>query len=161
MFKIQIPDAEKLFYALLVLIILSGSCGKKKIEAGSPEEVLFLIREKGQTESVFDYYTDDTIQLLKKYIKITGMKKESAVNILSFIPAKSEYNIQDRKIDDRNCSMKLVFTRHTSENAVGLAIAINMVKEGKSWKIDRGKDFKQLIESYEKKGAEDYLKKIK
>ena len=89
------------------------------------------------------------------------MKNEAAVNILGFIPGNSEYNVTDRKIEDKNCSMNLVFTRHSSENAVGLPIAINMVKEGKSWKIDRKKDFEKLIESYENKGAEDYLKKIK
>ena len=89
------------------------------------------------------------------------MKNESAVNILSFIPVNSEYTITDRKIDDRRCFMNLIFTKHNSENAIGLAIAIKMVKEGKNWKIDRKNDFEKLIESYEKKGAEDYLKKIR
>ena len=145
----------------MVVIIFLPGCGKKSFEAGSPEEVLSLIKDKGRTESVFGLYTNDTISMMKKYINISGMKNESAVNILSFIPEKSEYTITDRKIDDKHCSMNLVFTKHDSENAVGLVIAINMVKEGKNWKIDRKNDFEKLIESYEKKGAEEYLKKIR
>ena len=155
-------NIKNIFHVFLAIIIISFyGCGKKKFAAGSPEEVLTFIKDKGQTESVFDFYTDDTIKLMKRYIKITGMKNESAVNILSFIPEKSEYNLTGRKIEGRNCSMNLIFTTHNSENAVGLVIPVNMVKEGNIWKIDRKKDFERLIDSYEKKGGEDYLKRIK
>lgn len=147
-------------FLVIIVIILSG-CGKKKIDAGSPEEVLALLKQKGETDSVFDFYTDETIKLMKKYVRLSGMKNESAVKILGFIPENSDYTITDRRIDEKNCSMNLVFTRHSSENAVGLPIVINMVKEGKGWKIDGKKDFEKLIESFEKKKAEDYLNKIR
>lgn len=146
---------------LIVMFISFSGCGKKKFEAGSPEEVLSLIKEKGKNESVFDFYTDDTIKLMKKYIKISGMKNESAVRLLGFIPEDSEYNVTGRRIEGNNCSMNLMFTKHSSENAMGFSIVINMVKEGKGWKIDRKKDFEKLIESLEKKDAEGYLKRIK
>jgi hypothetical protein len=147
-------------FFITVMLFPSG-CGKKKIEAGSPEEVLSFIKEKGNSVAVFDFYTDDTVSLMKKYMKMSGMKDETSTEILSFIPENSEYNITDRKIEGKNCSMNLIFTRHKSENAVGLLIPVKMVKEGKSWKIDRKIDFQKLIESYEKKGAEVYLDRIK
>lgn len=148
-------------FCLVVMLIAFSGCGKKKIEAGSPEEVLALLKENSRTSTVFDFYTDDTIKLMKKYISLSGMKQESAVKILGFIPENSEYTVTVTAIDGKNCSMNLMFTKHSSENAVGLPIAINMVKEGKAWKIDRKRDFEKLIESFENKGAEDYLKKIR
>lgn len=141
-------------------VIIAG-CGRDKIEAGSPEEVLSFIKEKGNSETVLDFYTDDTVSLMKKYVKLTGMKNETAVDILSFIPEGAEYNISGRKIEGDMCSLNLTFTKHGSENAMGQVVPIRMVKEGKSWKIDRKDDFKKLIESYEKKGAEGYLNRIK
>jgi len=146
---------------VLTSILIYSGCGREKIEAGSPEEVLSLVREKGNSESVLDFYTDDTVNLLKKYTKITGMKSETSVDVLSFIPEGSEYKINGKKIDDNNCSLNIIFTKHVSENAIGQIIAVQMIKDGKSWKIDRKNDFKKLIESYEKKGADDYLNRIK
>lgn len=141
--------------------LIFAGCGRDKIEAGSPEEVLSFIKEKGNSETVLDFYTDDTIDLMKKYVKITGMKSETSVDILSFIPEGAEYNISGRKIEGDKCSLNLIFTKHSSENAMGQVVPVRMVKEGKSWKIDRKDDFKKLIESYEKKGAEGYLNRIK
>jgi hypothetical protein len=145
---------------MTTLAVLSA-CGRDKIEAGSPEEVLSFVRDKGNSETVFDFYTDDTVSLMKKYMKLTGMKSETSVDILSFIPESAEYNITGKKIEGNNCYISLSFTKHSSENAVGQTIAIRMVKEGKSWKIDRKDDFKKLIESYEKKGSDNYLNRIK
>ncbi len=142
-------------------VLIYTGCGREKIEAGSPEEVLSLIREKGNSQNILDFYTDDTVRLMKKYMKITGMKNETSVDILSFIPEGAEYNISGKKIEGNSCSLNLTFTKHVSENAIGQNIAVRMEKDGKSWKIDRENDFKKLIESYEKKGAEDYLNKIK
>lgn len=146
---------------VLTLILLIPGCGREKTEAGSPEEVLSFIREKGNSQAVLDFYTDETVSLMKKYMKITGMKSETSVDILSFIPEGAEYNITGKKAEGNTCSLNLVFTRHGSENAVGETVAVKMIKEGKSWKIDRKEDFKKLIESYEKKGAENYLNRIK
>lgn len=147
-------------FITLSLLIIVG-CGRDKIEAGSPEEVLSFIKEKGNSDTIFDFYTDDTVSLMKKYVKITGMKSETGADILSFIPGDAEYNISGRKIEGDKCSLNLTFTKHGSENAMGQVVPVRMVKEGKSWKIDRKDDFKKLIESYEKKGAEGYLNRIK
>lgn len=145
---------------MVSLMIFSG-CGRDKIEAGSPEEVLSFVKEKGNSDTVLDFYTDDTVNLMKKYVKITGMKKETSVDMLSFISEGSEYAVTGKKIDGDSCLLNIVFTRHNSENAVGQMIEIRMIKDGKSWKIDRKRDFEKLIESYEKKGAEDYLNMIR
>jgi len=146
---------------LAVSALIYSGCGREKIEAGSPEEVLSFVRDKGNSETVLDFYTDDTVSLMKKYMKMTGMKKETSVDILSFIPEGAEYSISGKKIEGNSCSLNLTFTKHNSENAMGQVIAIRMIKDGKSWKIDRKDDFKKLIESYEKKGADDYLNRIK
>lgn len=153
----------KIFFVSFItsaLLIVAG-CGRDKIEAGSPEEVLSFIKEKGNSGTVLDFYTDDTIDLMNKYMKITGMKSETSADILSFIPEGAEYNISGRKIEGDKCSLYLTFTKHGSENAMGQVVPVHMVKEGKSWKIDRKDDFKKLIESYEKKDAEGYLNRIK
>lgn len=146
---------------VIITVLLYSSCGREKIEAGSPEEVLSFVREKGNSEAVLDFYTDDTINLMKKYMKLTGMKNETSVDMLSFIPEGSEYNIAGKKIEGDVCFINLIFTKHRSENGMGQIIILKMVKDGSSWKIDRKDDFKKLIESYDKKGAEDYLNRIK
>jgi len=141
--------------------LIYSSCGREKIEAGSPEEVLSFVREKGNSEAVLDFYTEDTVNLMKKYVKLTGMKSETSVDILSFIPEDSEYTITGKKIEGDNCFLNFIFTKHSSENGVGQVIVLKMVKDGKSWKIDRKDDFKKLIESYDRKGVEGYLNRIK
>ena len=142
-------------------VLLCPGCGREKFEAGSPEEVLSFVREKGNSRTVLDFYTDDTVTLMKKYMKMTGMKSETSVDILSFIPENAEYKISGKKVEGSSCFLNLTFTKHGSENAIGETVTVRMVKEGKSWKIDRKEDFKKLIESYEKKGIENYLNRIR
>lgn len=147
-------------FLILFALVYSG-CSRGKIEAGSPEEVLSFIREKGNSEAVLDFYTDDTVSLMKKYMKMTGMKSETSIDILSFIPEDAEYSISGKTIDGNTCFLNVVFSKHNSENGMGQIISVKMIKESKSWKIDRKDDFKRLIDSYEKKGAEEYLNRIR
>ena len=146
---------------LIAAFLIPSGCGRDKVEAGSPEEVLSFVRDKGNSNTVFDFYTDETVSLMKKYMKITQMKNETSADILSFIPEGSDYNIISRKIEGNSCTMSLMFTKHPSENAIGQTVILRMVKDGKTWKIDRKEDLKKLIESYEKRGAESYLNRIK
>lgn len=146
---------------MAAFLLISSGCGRDRVEAGSPEEVLSFIREKGNSETVLDFYTDETVSLMKKYMKTTGMKSETPADILSFIPEGAEYNITGKKIEGNICHLNLVFTKHSAENAMGQSVSLKMIKDGKSWKIDRRDDFKKLLDSYEKKGAENYLNRIK
>lgn len=142
------------------LFIFAG-CGRDKFEAGSPEEVLLFIKEKGNSQTVLDFYTGETVSLMKKYMKISGMKNETSVDILSFIPEGAEYEVTGKKIEGNVCYLDIIFTKHSSENAVGQIVALKMVKEGNTWKIEKKDDFKKLIESYENKKAAEYLNRIK
>jgi len=153
----------KMAFAVSLMLFVFGysGCSRGKIEAGSPEEVLSFVREKGNSETVLDFYTDDTISLMKKYMKLTGMKSETSIDILSFIPEDAEYSISGKTIDGNICFLNIVFSKHNSENGMGQIISVKMIKDGKSWKIDRRDDFKKLIDSYEKKGAEEYLNRIR
>ncbi len=145
---------------LIALVFTQAGCGKK-IEAGSPEEVLFLLKEKGGTSEVMQLYTDDTISYLKKYMKLTGMSEESATDVLGFIPADAEYEITGKKIEDETAFIKLRFKKHHTENLAGYTLDLKMIREDVSWKIERADDFKKLVAAYEKNGAENYLKNIK
>lgn len=154
------PSKRGIINIFLSAVLLSYGCGKK-IEAGSPEEVLLLLKEKGGTSEVMQLYSDDTVSALRKYMKLTGMSEESATDVLGFIPADSEYRITGKKIEGETAQIRLQFTRHRTENLAGYTVDIRMVKEDKAWKIDREGDFKALIKSYENKGAENYLKNIR
>ncbi len=145
---------------LAAVLIIPGGCGKK-IEAGSPEEVLSLVKEKGGTSEVMHLYTDSTVSSLRKYMKLSGMTEESATDVLGFIPADSEYRITGRKIEGEAAFIKLQFTKHHTENVAGYTVDLKMIKEGNSWKIDREQDFKTLIKAYENGGAEKYLNNIR
>jgi len=157
MFKYKITFSV----CLMIIVLIYSGCGRGKIEAGSPEEVLTFVRDKGNSESVLDFYTDDTISLMNKYMKLTGMKSEASIDILSFIPEDAEYSISGKTIEGDTCFLNIVFSKHSTENGMGQVISLKMVKDGKSWKIDRKDDFKKLIESYEKRGAEEYLNRIR
>lgn len=145
----------------LLLFLLVFSCGGEKVESGSPEEVLLRIKEKGNSNGVLQFYTDDTISLLKKYVSLTGMKKETSVDILSFIPERSEYRISEKRVEADICNLTLNFIKHPSENAVGQPVSIRLVRMNKNWKIDRSEDFRRLIDTFEKRGIEGYLKNIR
>ena len=136
-------------------------CGKDRVEAGSPEEVLIFIKNKSRSESVFDLYTDETIGLAREYKKITGMKDESLIDSLSLIPKGSEYDIAEKRIEGDRCSIKFIFTKHPSENAQAQVIELIMINDGKNWKIDKRDDYIRLIDSYKKRDADKYLKNIK
>jgi len=147
-----------IFFA--AVIILSPACGKK-IEAGSPEEVLFLLKEKGGTSEVMNLYTDGTVSSLRKYMKLTKMSEESAADVLGFIPADSSYDITEKKIEGDNAFLKLRFTKHHTENLTGYIVEIKMERDGNAWRIDREADFEKLVKAYESGGAERYLKNIR
>jgi hypothetical protein len=136
-------------------------CGKDKVKAGSPEEVLFFIKDKSRSEAIFDLYTSETISLAKEYKKITGMKDESLIDSLSLIPKESEYDITEKKIEGNRCSIKFIFTKHPSENAQAQVIELAMINDGNNWKIDKKDDYIKLIDSYKKRDADRYLKNIK
>ena len=141
-------------------MILASGCGKK-IEAGSPEELLSRVKEKWGTTEVMQLYTDDTVDYLKKYMKLTGMSGESAADVLSFISPYSEYEVSGRSISGDTCTLKLRFTKQSVENLNGLVLDVKMLKENGGWRIDRSDDFKKLVESFKSGGAENYLKSIR
>ncbi|HOP64629.1 MAG TPA: hypothetical protein PK358_08070 [Spirochaetota bacterium] len=145
---------------LILVVLITAACGKK-IEAGSPEEVIFHLKEMGGTDRVMQLYTDETVTLMDKYRKLTGMSAESATDVLGFIPADAEYEITGKKIEGDTALVTLRFTRHHNENLAGYKTDIKMERDGNSWKIDRSEDLKKLVESYEGKGAENYLKNIR
>ncbi len=153
-----LPEIINIFFA--AVIILTPGCSKK-IEAGSPEEVLFLLKEKGGTSEVMNLYTDGTVSSLKRYMNLTKMSEESATDVLGFIPADAAYDITEKKIEGDKAVLKLRFTKHHTENLAGYTMEINMVKDGKAWKINREPDFKKLVKAYESGGAERYLKNIR
>ncbi len=141
--------------------MLNTGCGGDRVETGSPEEALLRIKEKGNSNSVLQFYTAETVALLKKYMGLTGMRSETSVDILSFIPEGAEYRITGKKSEKDSCSLTITFVKHPSENAAGQSVGIKMVKENNNWKIDRKDDLKRLIDAYEKRGVEGYLKKIR
>jgi hypothetical protein len=136
-------------------------CGKDKPKAGSPEELLVFVKDKGGTGAIFDLYTDETISLAKEYKKLTGMKDESLVDSLSLIPETAEYDIAEKKIEGKICLIKFIFTKHPSENAQAQVIELAMINDGKNWRIDKRDDYIRLIDSFKKGDADRYLKNIK
>jgi len=155
------PLKQKIINIFLISIFLIAVACGKKIEAGSPEEVILLLKEKGGTDQVIQLYTYETAGLMEKYRKLTGMSRESATDVMGFIPADSEYEITGKKIEGDAALVTLRFTRHYTENLAGYRTDIKMVRKGNIWKIDRSDDFKKLIESFEGEGAENYLKSIR
>ena len=61
--------------ACLFVIMLSAfwSCGSKGPSAGSPEEVLLLLKKHGGTDEVRGLYSADTIKQMEKYMDSSGM----------------------------------------------------------------------------------------
>lgn len=153
-----LPVIINIFFA--ILLVLPSCCGKK-IEAGSPEEVLFLLKEKWGTSEVMNLYTDKTVSSLRRYMKLTGMSEESATDVLGFIPADASYQVTGKKIEGETALLNLMFTKHHTENLAGYTLEIKMVRDGKAWKIDREADFEKLVKAYESGGAERYLKNIR
>lgn len=151
-------------FILLLISVFAGiffSCGGKAPAAGSPEEVIELMKENYGKEPVLGLYSSETIKFMEKYMDASGMDKQSAINTLSFIPDSAEYAIESLKVAGDTCIMKLRFLEEGPEKSRGLVIDLTMVKEDGSWRIDRSADFKRLLQSQINKGVDNYLDRIR
>ena len=151
---------------LFNIILASGlaffaSCGERGPAAGTPEEVLFLLRERGGQEDVLDLYSSETISSMKEYMDASGMDMRAAVNTLSFIAEDAQYITSDLKMEGNRCSLNLKFLNRGPEKSRGLVLAVVMVKEEGGWRIDRSDDFRELLNTCRQRGAEKYLERIR
>ena len=146
---------------MVILLFFLVSCGSKGPAAGSPEEVLMLLRQYGGTADVLGLYSSSTIREMERYMEASGMDEQSAVNTLSFIPEGAEYSVQGLVIKGDTCSMDLKYLGYGPEKSRGLLVNLTMVKEKDNWRIDRSADFKKLLESQVNSGAENYLNRIR
>lgn len=149
--------------ACLFVIMLSAfwSCGSKGPSAGSPEEVLLLLKKHGGTDEVRGLYSADTIKQMEKYMDSSGMDGQAAVNTLSFIAEDADYSVQNIVFTGDSCSMSLKFLRDGPEKSRGLLVKLTMVKENGNWRIDRSDDFKELLKSQKNRETENYLNRIR
>jgi hypothetical protein len=69
------------------------------------------------------------------------MSEESSTDVLGFIPADASYEITGKKIEERYRIFKAEIYKTRTENLAGHILEIKMVRDGKSWKIDREDDF--------------------
>jgi len=144
--------------ALFAFII---SCGSKGPVAGSPEEVLLLVKKYGGTDGVIALYSADTVRQMEQYMDASGMDKQAAVNTLSFIAREAEYAVQNLVVNGENCSMDVKFMKAGPEKSRGLLLKLTMVKEKGNWRIDRSADFKELLKAHKNRETENYLNRIR
>lgn len=145
----------------VMFLILFLSCGIKGPAAGSPEEVLMLVKKHGGTDNIRGLYSSDTIKYMEQYMDASGMDEQAAVNTLSFIAEDAEYSVQDMAVKGDSCSMSLKFLKAGPEKSRGLLVRLTMVKEKGNWRIDRSSDFKKLLQSQKNRETENYLNRIR
>lgn len=148
---------------LVVHVMLSVifSCGNKGPAAGSPDEVLYLLKKNGGSPDILGLYSSHTLKYMKQYMKASGMDEQSAINTLSFIDSRAEYEVHNLQLRGDRCSMVVRFMVKGPEKSRGLEVVILMVKENGNWRIDRSDDFKRLLQSQVERGAEKYLGRIR
>lgn len=146
---------------LAVLIIASFACGGKGPAAGSPEEVLMLIKKHGGTDKITGLYSAATIRYMEQYMDASGMDEQAAINTLSFIAEDAEYSVQNLSVAEDSCSMNLKFLNAGPEKSRGLLVKLSMVKEKGNWRIDRSADFKELLKAQKNRETENYLNRIR
>lgn len=144
-----------------MLLIFTLSCGSKGPAAGSPEEVLMLVKKHGGTDDVLGLYSAATIKAMEQYMDASGMDEESAVNTLSFIAEDAQYSVQNLTVTGETCSMNLKFLKEGPEKSRGLLVKLTMVKEKGNWRIDRSADFKKLLQAQKNRETENYLNRIR
>lgn len=146
---------------IATLFAVIVSCGSKGPAAGSPDEVLLLVKKYGGTGDVMDLYSADTIRQMEQYMDASGMDEQSAVNTLSFIAGEAEYAVQNLVVNGENCSMDLKFMKAGPEKSRGLLLKLTMVKEKGNWRIDRSADFRELFKAHKNRETENYLNRIR
>lgn len=146
---------------LAVLLVVTISCGSKGPAAGSPEEVLMLVKKYGGSGDIMGLYSAGTIKYLEKYMDASGMDKQAAVNTLSFIAEDAEYSVQGLSVKGDSCSMNLKFLKEGPEKSRGLLVKLTMVKENGNWRIDRSDDFKKLLQAQKSGETGNYLDRIR
>jgi len=144
----------------IILVLLSAGCGKKEIPAGSPAELIDLLRKLSGKEEIVQLYTRNTIDQFNRFVKLSGIEKSSAYSILSFIPENGVIEIADEKYNGESCIVTVRFIDHPVENMKGFTIDLKMDKENDLWRIDRADDLRNLVESVEKGGAGEYFKNL-
>lgn len=145
----------------ILLLVFTLSCGSKGPAAGSPEEVLMLVKKHGGTDDVLGLYSAGTIKAMEQYMDASGMDEESAVNTLSFIAEDAKYSVQNLSVSGESCSMNLKFLKEGPEKSRGLLVKLTMVKEKGNWRIDRSADFKMLLQAQKNRETENYLNRIR
>jgi len=144
----------------IFLILLFAGCGKKQIPAGSPAELIDLLQRHSGKEEIIQLYTENTIDQYKRFVKLSGIEKNQAYLILSFIPERGIVEIAGEKYSGESCVVTVRFIDHPVENMKGFIIDLQMVKENDLWRIDRADDFSKMSESVERGGAGDYFKNL-
>lgn len=147
--------------ALIIIILFSGSCGKKKIPAGSPEEVAELLRKHSGREEILQLYTAGTLDHFNRLVKVSGIDKNRSYLILSFIPQGAETELVIGECAKDMCSISIKFITHPVENMKGYTIELILNRENDAWKINREEDFRKMAEAAENGGAGDYFKNLR
>lgn len=155
------PSVRKSACIFIVMLNFFLSCGSKGPAAGSPEEVLMLVRKHGGSDNITGLYSSDTIKYMEQYMDASGMDEQAAVNTLSFIAENAEYSVHDMAVKGDSCSMNLKFLKAGPEKSRGLLVKLTMVKENGNWRIDRSADFKKLLQSQKNRETEKYLNRIR
>ena len=148
-------------FFFVVLLTALSSCGSKGPAAGSPEEVLMLIKKHGGTDDVMGLYSAGTMKYMEQYMDASGMDEQAAINTLSFIAEDAEYSVQNLAVTGESCSMNLKFLKAGPEKSRGLLVKLTMVKENGNWRIDRSSDFKKLLQAQKNRETENYLNRIR
>ncbi|HPS58208.1 MAG TPA: hypothetical protein PK514_08890 [Spirochaetota bacterium] len=154
--SVRIPSS---FFILLFILTLS--CGSKGPAAGSPEEVLMLLKKHGGTDDIRGLYSAATIKNMEQYMDASGMDEQAAINTLSFIAEDAEYSVQNVSVKGDSCSMNLKFLKAGPEKSRGLLVTLTMVKENGNWRLDRSADFKKLLQAQKNRETENYLNRIR
>lgn len=147
--------------ALIIVMLLSGSCGKKKIPAGSPEEVAELLGKYSGQEEILQLYTRNTLDQFNRLVKVSGIDRKKSYSILSFIPQGAETELITGECAQDRCSISIKFITHPVENMKGYTIDLILNRENDTWKINRENDFKKMADKAENSGAEDYFKNLR
>jgi len=146
---------------IIVFLCTLLSCGSKGPVAGSPEEVLMLVKKHGGTDKITGLYSAGTIKYMEQYMDASGMDEQAAINTLSFIAGDAEYTVQNLSVKGDSCTMDLKFLKAGPEKSRGLLVRLAMVKENGNWRIDRGNDFKELLKAQKNRETENYLNRIR
>ncbi len=117
-------------------------CGKKKPaeESSLPESAVACVRDSKSYSELRACYSAGTLAEAESLVRKGLITKEKLFSVLKIADTGDKWICPPPEMSDETAIIDVRFTRHSSQNIVGMPVRLRAVFENGSWKLDLSGD---------------------